>query len=321
MGEPTFSVIVPAFNSRGRIGSTLRSVLAQSRRDLELIVVDDGSSDGTADEAEAFAATDPRVVVIRQENAGTATARNAGLAVARGSFVSFLDDDDLWLPGYLEAVGIALEANPGAGIAYSDAAVVDIGTGLVGRLSALERFPLRIRRLPAALNANAALRALLRVNFLTTCAVTVRASAIAQVGALDSSIRGADDWDLWLRITGAGFGIVRVDGALAVLRKRADSAGSDEAMMARNAHRTIAAAMRRPLDPGGIRVARRHLLVLDGEAAAIEHGRHVRRVLWGVLRRLGRKRVRLFRRSEWLAPSGELALALEPDGPGQPGSD
>ena len=310
MDAPAFSVIVPAFDSRGRIGSTLRSVLAQSRRDLELIVVDDGSADGTADEAEAFAETDPRVIVLRQENAGTAAARNAGLDVARGRYVSFLDDDDLWLPGFLERAGAALERTPGAGLAYCDAWVVDATTGLVGGRTALERFAPAIRRLPRALSAERTLTALLRINFLTTCAVTVRRDAVEAAGCFDTAIRGSDDWDLWLRIAGAGHGSVRIGEALAVLVKRAGSAGSDELMMARNAALVLRSARERTADPGARAIAARHLRLVEAEIAAIESGSRLGRIVRGAARRRGRKRTSLRPEGGSFTPEGELAGLL-----------
>lgn len=95
---PLVSVIVPAFNAEATLRATLQSVSAQTHTRLELLVVDDGSTDGTAALAERIGQTEPRLILIRQANAGVAAARNAGLVVAQGEYVSWLDADDVWHP-------------------------------------------------------------------------------------------------------------------------------------------------------------------------------------------------------------------------------
>ena len=311
MCEPAFSVIVPAFNSGQRLAGTMRSVLDQTRDDLELIVVDDGSADDTPAVAERIAAEDDRVQVIRQANAGTAAARNTGLDAASGRFVSFLDDDDLWLPGFLGRAAASLDADPEAGIAYSDAWVIDASSGAVARRTALQRFAPQIRRLPSALSPEGTLLMLLRVNFLSTCAVAVRRQAVTEAGHFDTAIRGSDDWDLWLRIAGAGYGSARVGEALAVLVKRAGSAGSDELMMARNAALVLRSARERTDDPSALAIADRHLGLIEAEIAAIESGSRFERVLRGAARRRGRKRLSLLPGGGSIEPRGDLASLLE----------
>jgi len=96
------SVIIPAFQAEGTLPGTLRSVLAQTHRDLEVLVVDDGSTDDTRAVAERFAAQDPRVRVLGQANAGVAMARNLAIDEASGAFIAPIDADDLWHPRKLE---------------------------------------------------------------------------------------------------------------------------------------------------------------------------------------------------------------------------
>lgn len=96
------SVVIPAYNAAATLPTTLCSVQAQTLRDIEILVVDDGSTDETAEIAEAAAALDTRVRVIRQENAGVAGARNAGVAVSTARWIAPLDADDLWHPEKLE---------------------------------------------------------------------------------------------------------------------------------------------------------------------------------------------------------------------------
>lgn len=99
----TVSVIMPAYNAAATIARSIDSVLAQTLGDLELIVIDDASTDATVALVERYASSDARVRLVRQpQNAGVAAARNAGMAVARGDYVAFLDSDDRWHPRKLE---------------------------------------------------------------------------------------------------------------------------------------------------------------------------------------------------------------------------
>src|SRR6266511_1012520 len=107
---PLVSVIMPTFNRADTIRRAIRSVQAQTFTDWELIVVDDGSTDNTVALIEGC---DPRLKLIRQENQGTAVARNAGLSASAGSYIAFLDSDDEWLPHHLELCVSFLEAFPG----------------------------------------------------------------------------------------------------------------------------------------------------------------------------------------------------------------
>ena len=135
--DPTFTVVMPAYDRAATIDSAIASVLAQTQPDFELIVVDDGSTDDTAARVTAAMAIDSRIQLVRQENRGPTGARNAAFERARGRHVSLLDSDDLWMPGYLERIGAALDAEPSAGFAYSDAWVLDDRTRKIHRSSAL----------------------------------------------------------------------------------------------------------------------------------------------------------------------------------------
>ena len=112
--RPAVSVIIPTYQRREYVSRAVRSVLAQTFADFELIVVDDGSTDGTG---EALAGLDPRLRYVWQENRGTGAARNAGIARARGEIVAFLDSDDRWLPQHLEVVTEVLALHPTAIVA------------------------------------------------------------------------------------------------------------------------------------------------------------------------------------------------------------
>jgi len=110
--EPTFSVLVAAYNAAGTIAETLDSLLAQTRGDWEAIVVDDGSADETAAIVMGYAARDPRITVQSKVNGGTASARNFAARIASGRMWCLLDADDLYLPGYLDHMGRFIDEHP-----------------------------------------------------------------------------------------------------------------------------------------------------------------------------------------------------------------
>lgn len=114
MSEPTISVVIPLYNKEREVARAVRSVLAQRRQPLELIVVDDGSTDRSAAEVAAF--RDPLVRLIRQPNGGVCAARNRGIAEARGEYVALLDADDEWEPGFLSEIVSLITRYPGCGI-------------------------------------------------------------------------------------------------------------------------------------------------------------------------------------------------------------
>ncbi|ETX11205.1 glucosyl transferase [Roseivivax halodurans JCM 10272] len=137
------SLVVPAYNVESTLGETIRSLLAQTHSDFEIIVVDDGSSDRTPQVAQSF--KDPRIQLVQQPNRGLAGARNTGIAHARGRYIGFCDADDLWRPTKLAAHVAHLEARPEVGISYSGSLLVDAE----GRATGLAQRP-RLRDVTAA---------------------------------------------------------------------------------------------------------------------------------------------------------------------------
>ena len=119
--SPRVAIVVPTFNRRRLVLEAVESVLAQTLSDFELIVVDDGSTDGTGDEIAQRYADEPRLRYVHKENGGTASARNRGLDEVRAPLTAFLDSDDLWAPEYLETQLAALEAHPEADLVLCDA--------------------------------------------------------------------------------------------------------------------------------------------------------------------------------------------------------
>ena len=110
VANPLISCIVPVYNGERFLAEALDSILGQTYRPLEVIVVDDGSTDATAEIAAGYA---PQVTCLRQDNCGAASAKNRGISASRGQLIAFLDADDLWLPGKLERQEARLRERPG----------------------------------------------------------------------------------------------------------------------------------------------------------------------------------------------------------------
>jgi glycosyltransferase involved in cell wall biosynthesis len=304
-GPPRFSVVIPAHNAERTVDASIRSALAQTVQDLEVIVVDDGSADRTA--AVAASVEDPRVRVVSQENGGTATARNHGIALAAGRYISFLDSDDLWLPQFLERAGAVLDAQPGAGFAYTDAWAFDSVSGRVFRRSAMAWTDPPV---PPPTDRDAFLLELLARNFVyTSC--TVPASVFADVGGYDEGMRLSEDSELWLRIVLRGYPAAWIPGRNGLYRvhkgqKSGDAAGQswtlftkfseiDPATLPSDAHRQVLA---RRLDH-----LEREWRANTGEGGFDGWRRQIRPRLGALRRRLGLIR-------EYLpAPPPEVAAA------------
>jgi glycosyltransferase involved in cell wall biosynthesis len=179
------SVIIPTFNRREILRRAIDSALARTGRADEVIVVDDGSTDGTADALRDLPA---RVRVLRTENGGPAAARNAGIRAARGSYIAFLDSDDEWIGDDLDERIEALRRDPLIGLSYGAARNVDS-----------EDRPVATRpRVPRSGNV---LRSLLHRNFVTTSTAIVPRRALRRVGLFDEALDHSMDWDLWLRLS------------------------------------------------------------------------------------------------------------------------
>jgi GT2 family glycosyltransferase len=301
---PVFSVVVPAYRSARTIGATIASILAQDEPDFELIVVDDGSGDDTPAVVEEMGSRDSRIRLISQENAGTAAARNTGWRAARAPLVAFIDDDDLWMPDYLSTVGAALDVHPDAGFAHADAYLYDEAVGLIRRRTSFEHYDPIPEYIPAA----ALLERLIEENFVLS-PVTVRAELLHRLGGFDPTLRGTDDWDLWLRIAVAGSGSTHPPRPVIVQRDRPDSQSKDEALMFRGSVEVLEKlASCAELTPQAGAKARAQADAWRARAEQIERNAPIERV-----RRLRRRLLarRGARDGTWLAePPAAVAAAL-----------
>jgi glycosyltransferase involved in cell wall biosynthesis len=183
------SVIIPAYNAERTLRETLESVLAQTYRDLEVIVVDDGSTDNTAATVRDYA-EQGRIQYIERENGGIAAGRNTGLQLAKGKYVSLLDHDDLWDPDKIERQVRFLEES-GADFIFCYVRRL----GLDGRI---HDFPVE------KIQGVDPLEDLLKHNMIYSSTVLFKRSVLTDVGFLDETFRYNEDWDWYLRVaTGA----------------------------------------------------------------------------------------------------------------------
>jgi glycosyltransferase involved in cell wall biosynthesis len=192
------SVIIPAFNAEKYISETIDSVLNQSFRSFEIIVVDDGSTDRTADIVRQFG---NHVKYIRQENSGPSKARNTGIRHASGEYIAFLDADDLWTERKLELQVGFLESHSDVGMVFADMMVFN-EERLLKESSLRTKGNHFYETLVAERDGfhDPFLR-LIKTNFIPTGSVVLRKSCLEKVGLFDETLSSAEDRDMWMRIS------------------------------------------------------------------------------------------------------------------------
>jgi glycosyltransferase involved in cell wall biosynthesis len=183
------SVVITTYNRAHLIGQTLDSVLAQTYRDFEIIVVDDGSTDETP---AVLAGYGESILVLRQQNAGQPEARKAGIRAAQGDFVAFVDSDDLWLPTKLDKQMARLSESKDLAWIYCDAEVFD---------SSISKVLYHFGQINPPHRGWVARQLLLR-DFIPSPTPVIRRDVFEQIGYLQASdwSRHGEDWDMWLRI-------------------------------------------------------------------------------------------------------------------------
>jgi glycosyltransferase involved in cell wall biosynthesis len=214
---PRVSVIIPCYNGERFVGDAIESVLDQTYRDLEVVVVDDSSTDGSPAVVRGYL-SDGRVNLVRHDvNRGIPATRNTGIASSAGEFVSFLDQDDSWAREKLDRQIRVFDASAlEVGIVFSDVLMVDDDGASLG-LSQGREIPRRINDM----SREARLRALFRHNFMPLISVLVRRRCLDEVGWFDEGIRGGmDDYELCLRLV-AGCDVRAIREPLATHRVHA----------------------------------------------------------------------------------------------------
>ncbi len=229
---PGVSVVIPAFNYAHYLPQAIASVLAQTYTEIELIIVDDGSTDGTRTTIAAIA--DPRLRYVWQENAGLSAARNTGVREARHAFVAFLDADDLWKPDLLATAMQRFAVLPqdfaaiATGTTRMDAggqprAIPDYTVLRTGELTARD-FCLRNRPLSSS--------------------IVLKKRIFADCGGFDTDLRSSEDRDMWIRLTARGHRFFFIEQPLAFIRRHPQNMSKNAPRMKQNSQRVLSRAWR-----------------------------------------------------------------------------
>lgn len=222
---PAVTVIMPAYNAGSYIGKAIASVLAQTRQDWELIIVNDGSTDHTA--SIAASCTDPRIHYLEQENLGPASARNRGIREATGQYLAFLDADDIWAPEFLNVMVSALSS-------FGHTSYVCCGSGFIDDSGAIHPR----MQLPRTLSMSW-VDDLIHNHSHLPHTVLCRRAQVNELGGFDSAIYGTEDWDLWLRLEKKWGMPIAVQKILAFYRLHGNSISTNPERMLENLTRVI----------------------------------------------------------------------------------
>lgn len=194
------SVIIPAYNAEAFVKRTLQSVLSQTYKNIEVLVVDDGSQDKTAEIVESFAEKDSRVILLKQKNAGVAAARNLAIEKSRGEYIAPIDADDIWYPQKLEKqVQCMLEADLSVGLVYAWSVFIDEEDIITGEYNSNCYW--NSPRIEGEIYP-----AMLYSNFIkNSSAPLIRRACFEKIGGYNCQFKeedaqGCEDWDIYLRI-------------------------------------------------------------------------------------------------------------------------
>jgi len=234
--QPLVSIIVPVHDGESSIAATLESALGQTYRNTEIVVVDDGSRDGTGAIVEGWVARDPRVRLIAQANRGVAAARNRAIEAARGELIAPLDADDLWDPTKIERqVRRMLEAGDGTGLVYCWWVTIDDAGVLLDSS-------------PAWRIEGQGADTLMLVNYTGNASVPLyRRQILEEVGGYDMTLRdrdaeGSEDWDLALKVAERSRVVVTPERLVAYRKRRRSMSRRSDRMW--RSHRLVMEAAR-----------------------------------------------------------------------------
>jgi glycosyltransferase involved in cell wall biosynthesis len=221
---PRASVILPVYNGRRFLLGAVRSVLAQTLLPCELIVVDDGSTDGSLEELEGLPAAPFPVRIVRQANAGQSAARNAAARTAAGELLAFIDQDDHWHPSHLEELVAPLLADPAVGWAYSDFDEMDLDGNLVTH---------GFLRIQGGSHPKRTIYECVAGDLMVLpSASVIRRTAFEAAGGFDEALSGYEDDDLFVRVFRLGWYHAFVDRALLRFRIHATGSSTSPSFMA-----------------------------------------------------------------------------------------
>lgn len=251
--RPAVSVIIPTYNRAGYVAETVRSVLAQSFRGYEVIVVDDGSTDDTREALKVFAGL-PQFSYHHQPNGGRSSARNHGAAKSRGEFMLFLDSDDALFPDALDRLLEATARNPDAGMVVGESQFFEDGAARVPAIEPKIEAPPAGFTYPDLINGR---------YFLLPGALLIKRRCFEEAGGFDHAVEPCEDFDFYLRLA-LRHELAHV--ASPVLRYRVHGGNTPAAGLYR----------------GMLRVARKHLSLLDASGELSRSFRRRSRAAWSL---------------------------------------
>jgi len=233
---PKISVITPCYNASATLAKTIESVLAQTLTDFEMVLVDDGSTDDTAEIIASF--DDPRIRYVYQENAGPGPARNRAVSEARGEYLAFLDSDDIALPHRLVSQAALLDIHPG---------ITAVGSGYTWIDEHDQPIPWR-HSWQNQPDLDDFRTWLFDCPFVPS-ATMLRKTAYDEVGGFAGDLRGGEDWNFWMRLYLAGHRMMWHEGQdriVCLYRVRRDSLSNDASVMSRDCPEALSRVL---LDP------------------------------------------------------------------------
>jgi glycosyltransferase involved in cell wall biosynthesis len=221
---PTVSIVMPAYNSRAHIVESIQSVINQTYQNWELIVIDDGSSDNTFSIVEELGELDTRIKLTKQKNQGIGATRNNGYSKSSGSWIAFLDHDDLWHSGKLEQQMNAALSNPQFDVIFSG--------GWFFYNNDIKKLT-EYKTIYGTFKHNEMYIRQLEENYIATLSVMVKRSLIEKIGSWDERklIQGCDDYDYWFRMARAKAVFYGVDEHLFYYRKHDNNYSNDNIKM------------------------------------------------------------------------------------------
>lgn len=215
------SIIIPAYNVENYVSQTLETIIRQTYHNMEIIIVNDGSTDGTEKIIQEYAKKDNRIIIFNQINKGLSAARNSGLKIAKGEYLCIFDADDIMMPEKIELQFNLLEDNPLGDFVYSKVLYFTTGVDDV-----------YIRDLSTPNGATAVYKTLLRYgNFISPNSVFFKRSVFEKFGGFDENLRSSEDFDYWLHLAQNDVNILHLDKYLTLCRGRKDSLTSDSVTM------------------------------------------------------------------------------------------
>lgn len=214
MNSKLVSIIIPAYNAEKYVGRAIKSALAQTYKDIEIIVVDDGSTDGTAQIVKSF--QDARVRYIYQQNQNVGAARNHGIRESRGVYITFLDADDEYLPEKVAKEVEFLQKNPQCGAVYCDT------------LQYFSEKPEVLYMRKGAHPEGDIFPDLLHFSVINPNTFMAPKEVLEKVGMFDERPNFPEDWELWLRMARAGYQFGHIHEGLVKVEMRKDSKTTSE---------------------------------------------------------------------------------------------